>query len=489
MRLGRGAIRTYQVTYLGKSFSIKSVTKIKINGILFQTDTKEMEQDNVNLVCERIEAQFRRWSKRNLSTLGKVLIVKTFGISQIIFIMQSLTISESNVKKLNALLYKFIWNKNYLAAKAPERIERSIVNKPIKSGGLGMINIRELDDSLKLRALGRLIETTHPFLILLKNRTNLEQFFNPKINIKLEEVAVRGIELLKEERLKLWGQSSVDGSAHFLRAVRDTDLRLITSTTGARSLQFFMIWGRGARTVKDLTRNDLLALQRHIGVDKLPSISRAIGTRLAPATREDQLTYYLNGISKPIIKCSAKEFRLSRSNNDPIQTFKIGLNLSRAEALSWGLKITKVKSTAHKNIALRVAHGEIYTREKLFRFGLEPDPYCPRCNEIETLRHKFIECDYVRRIWNQAFKCTNEVTLTNPFVEDRIKAVLGAYLNSDSAIITLNSELLHRINTLKVTNYTIHPKFMVKSAARAIERKEKAGQCKEMLKSICERLT
>ena len=98
---------------------------------------------------------------------------------------------------MNALLYKLNWNKNYLAAKAPERIEQIIVNKPIKLEGLGMINIRELDDSLKLRALGRLIGTNHPFLALLKNITNIEQFFNPKTNIKLEEVAVRGIELLK----------------------------------------------------------------------------------------------------------------------------------------------------------------------------------------------------------------------------------------------------------------------------------------------------
>ena len=488
MRLGSDARRTYQVSYLGNNFVIKTLTKLKINGILFQTDTKEMEQDNVDAVCGKIEAQFRRWSKRNLSTLGKVLIVKTFGISQIIFVMQSLTISDVNVKKLNALLYKFIWNKNFYAAKAPERIERLITNKPIKLGGLGMINIRELDDSLKLRALGRLLETNHPFLRMLKNRTNIEQFFDPKIEVKIEGVSQKGIELLKEDRSKLWGRDKVINSVKFLRSVRETDLKLVVSEAGTRSIQFFTVWRRGARKIKDLTLNDLAALQRHVSPEKIITIRQAIGIRLAAATPEDLVTYYLTGNSKSIVKCSSKEFRLGRSNSEPIKTFKIGMTLTKSEALSWGLKLSKIKSTAHKNITLRVAHGEIYTKEKLFRFGLAPDPKCPRCNEIETLRHKFIECDYVKRIWNQTFKCIKEVTLIDPTIEDRTQAALGTYLNSDCAIMTLNAEILSRIHSLKDTNYTVHPKFIVKSAARAVERKEKAGKCKEMLKSIYERL-
>ena len=74
---------------------------------------------------------------------------------------------KSDFKQLNAILYKFIWNKNFLASKAPERIKREIVTTPTILGGYGMLDIEELDCGLKLRALGRLLVTEHPTLLLL----------------------------------------------------------------------------------------------------------------------------------------------------------------------------------------------------------------------------------------------------------------------------------------------------------------------------------
>ena len=38
-----------------------------------------MKNDNVDAVVSKMEAHFKRWSRRSLTTLGKVLIVKSFG--------------------------------------------------------------------------------------------------------------------------------------------------------------------------------------------------------------------------------------------------------------------------------------------------------------------------------------------------------------------------------------------------------------------------
>ena len=487
MRLGSNIERTYQIRYLDRTFSIKSAECLKINGILFQKDAVRMEQANIEAVCEKIDRQFIKWSKRNLSTLGKILIVKTFGISQIIFLMQSIVISTASFKKLNAYLYKFIWNRHYSAAKAPERIERAIVNRPLKLGGLGMLDIKALDDSLKLKALGRLLASKHPFLIMLKDKMSMDQFFNPKIETKIDGVAGRGIELLREDRHKMWENNPKHSNATFLKAVRETDIKLVVSEAGCRSIRFFMIWRRGARKAKDLSENDLVELRRHIDENKLCTIRKARALRLGGMTHDDCEAYYLRGGSKSLSKCTSKEIRTSRVNDEPIESYKIGMNLSKVAALSWCLKLTKIKSTAHKNIVLRVAHGEIYYREKLCRFGLAPDPFCPRCGEIETLRHKFIECDYVAKIWDVAFRVSKEVCTIDPINEDRTIAALGAYLNSNNAILTLNAELLQRINSLPQTqDYLLHPKFIIKAAINSILKKERNGQCKEMIKSISE---
>ena len=63
---------------------------------------------------------------------------------------------ESNVsdfKKFNALLYQFIWNRHFGAAKAPDKIKREIINTTIEFGCFGLLDIQDLDRSLKLKML------------------------------------------------------------------------------------------------------------------------------------------------------------------------------------------------------------------------------------------------------------------------------------------------------------------------------------------------
>ena len=488
MRMSGEGEQAYRATYLNKDVVIMSVPSLKINGIIFQRNADAMEQENVESVCRKMDCQFRRWSKRNLTTLEKILIVKTFGISQAIFLMQSMSISSVSFKKLNALLYKFIWNRHYLAAKAPERIKREIVNTPVKMGGLGMLDIVALDESLKLKALGRLMDTGHPFLCIVKENIKLDQYFKPSIGLQIERVATKGVDLLEKDRAKLWDDPSLCSNVHFLKAVRDTSLRLIVTAQGQRSIQFFNLWSRGARKVKDITLGDLTSLRRHLIPKKVVALTNAVGTRLCDIDNQELKLYRLNSLFKHLGKCTSQEIRTSRTGRDPISEFKIGMLLNKTDTLSWGLKLAKIESTSHKNIILRVSHGDIYTNEKLFRFGLNTDPLCPRCNEIETLRHKFIECEYTKKIWELAFRCSAAVTTSSPLNEDPTQAALGAYMAANGAILTLNAEILQRINALKPENFLLHPKFFIKMALVALLKKEKTGQCKEMLKSILDKL-
>ena len=127
----------------------------------------------------------------------------------------------------------------------------------------------------------------------------------------------------------------------------------------------------------------------------------------------------------------------------------------------------------------------VYTKEKLFRFGLNQDPLCPRCQQVETLRHKFIECDYVRRIWDVAHRASNRVTTNDIAAEDPTKAALGAFLESNVPILTLYAEILLRINHLREDNYLRHPRFIVRSALELTIKRERKEDHKAALKSIC----
>ena len=57
--------------------------------------------------------------------------------------------------------------------------------------------------------------------------------------------------------------------------------------------------------------------------------------------------------------------------------------MTPSEALSWGRALKKVVSTKHKATILRVAHHDVYTKERVTRYGLGNDQ---TCSEIEDLR-------------------------------------------------------------------------------------------------------
>ena len=74
-----------------------------------------MRQENLKAVLKKLDGQLQRWSERSLSLLGRILILKTYGVSQVIYLMQSLTLEQDDIKMLNCALYKFLWNRRYRA--------------------------------------------------------------------------------------------------------------------------------------------------------------------------------------------------------------------------------------------------------------------------------------------------------------------------------------------------------------------------------------
>lgn len=121
--------------------------------------------------------------------------------------------------------------------------------------------------------------------------------------------------------------------------------------------------------------------------------------------------------------------------------------MTPSEALSWGRALKKVVSTKHKATILRVAHHDVYTKERVTRYGLGNDQ---TCSEIEDLRHKLVDCNYVRRIWSATFRVTDKVAVAIPVnnvpVENKI---LGATSSPDKLVIAIHAEILQRIIWLR----------------------------------------
>jgi len=331
----------YDVVYMNKHYNLTGLESIKINGIYFQQNAVEMRRRNLESVERKIDDQLKKWSRRGLSLLGKILIMKTFGVSQIIYLLQSLVYPESELKNINLLLYKFLWNRHYSATKAPERIKREIINKPINLGGFGMLNINELDESLKIRALGRAFESKHEMVALIRNKMKLRDFFFPKLNETIDRYLSRSIELLGLDRRAQVKEPRLENNPKLLSMLRESNITSWIRPQSKNSLTVFRLRMEGKTKIKHLEINDVRALSdiiSDIHVSKL--MGKAINFRQTINLEPGDFTvYHINAKPKLLSRCTSKEIRNSRQDDEPICIFKIGLLLSPSESKTWCNKI------------------------------------------------------------------------------------------------------------------------------------------------------
>ena len=89
--------------------------RVKILGIYFSNYIPALEiDDNWLPRIENIQRTIVTWSKGNCSIMGKICIVKSLLLPQIIFAMQALVAPADIIKKLNTLFFRFIWKKKTL---------------------------------------------------------------------------------------------------------------------------------------------------------------------------------------------------------------------------------------------------------------------------------------------------------------------------------------------------------------------------------------
>jgi hypothetical protein len=88
---------------------------IKLNGIIFDHDRASMQMANLDIMRIKMVQQFADWSRCSLSLLGKIKIIKSFGISQYFYTIALINLATEHWKEIHQEMNTFLWNKNYNA--------------------------------------------------------------------------------------------------------------------------------------------------------------------------------------------------------------------------------------------------------------------------------------------------------------------------------------------------------------------------------------
>ena len=124
----------------------------RLLGLDFSINLNEMANMNYLKAIENIEKTLLNWKKQKLTPFGKICVVKTFILSKLNHLFQSLpTPEEKIIARINKLIFKFIWDDK------PDKVSRKQCMQPYLSGGLNMVNITHFIKASKATWIKRII--------------------------------------------------------------------------------------------------------------------------------------------------------------------------------------------------------------------------------------------------------------------------------------------------------------------------------------------
>ena len=477
----------FRVTYMGEIFTLKSQNQVKINGILLQQDEDHMRSENIKEIVKKMAKKLEPWSKRSLSLIGKILITKTFGLSQIIYIMQCFPLEPEHFKMLNGVLYKFIWNKHFKAAKAPERINREIINKRIALGGFGMLDLITMDRSIKLKALGRMLTTSHPFTLKVRETFDNSVYFFPSLTKNICRFIMKAVDLLRQDRQHTLKDIGLRNNVKLLCLIKETPIKKILNANGLNSLRVMQLRLAGITKLGHLDGQKLDQLRRLIALkDFIPWVQAGFNLRAQPLVPSDYVTIWGKDRYHYLTELTTKEIRELKESMRPIEDFKIGLNLSVAESLTWCHRIRKLTSVRHQSSLLRAAHGDTYTKDRLMRFGLSDNDRCDRCGGSDSRLHRLVKCPKALELWNLIRGLDNKEALDEDS-PNLIKEIFGV-TNPIGSEISIHAEIIQTlVNTLDTKLQTLPARITARIILTKLFNLEK-GTTKENVKTLLEQL-
>ena len=83
---------------------------VKTLGIYFGHDKEDCEKLNWENKIEKMNNLLLLWTKRNLTILGKIWIIKSLIVSIFTYVASACVVPEKYRKEIDSKCFKFIWN-------------------------------------------------------------------------------------------------------------------------------------------------------------------------------------------------------------------------------------------------------------------------------------------------------------------------------------------------------------------------------------------
>jgi len=321
-----------------------------------------------------------QWKYRDLTINGKMLIIKTFAMSQLVYVSQFMNIRQSDVKRIEKICYSFLWGHK------PERVRRNILKCSKLDGGINGVDVDCFLRAIKVKQYIKGLLAGSYIRAISFCCKNLSE-----INI-----------MARNSLYKLWKQHTFDLSdsdyerlatgnlSIMLRPNSKAESVAVSNNIHSISMLAMNLISRGKtnQIIKGLplcVRPCLLANPLDEPNNDLYQIVVSGTIRdvkdLNSSALQAELKKTLNKVTTP---CIGTNYGTFPDNVMEKQTFKCIWGLGFPKAIGYRLKIV---------------YKDVFYNHRRYRAGLTDSPNCAICGSVESLEHMLFDCVNAKKLW------------------------------------------------------------------------------------------
>ena len=424
---------------------------LRILGVYFSYDQEACNKLNFLDRIDKAKRILNWWSCRNLTLYGRVQIIKTFIMSQFIYVSSVVHTPAEVIKLVNKLIFKFIWRNK------TERLKRIVLMSTIVNGGMQAPDFDTMIKTARLKWIQKVFHCTNaPWKLILeeyleKVHMHLNVLLLANYDMKSSRLDKIILPDFYREMLKLWcdmGNTRPQDKINFLWYNKYI-------CVNGKSIFYEQLFKAGAWYKRDLYETDgsVIPFQTWIarGVGR-QNLMKWMG--LVKKTNElnkydddcidDQVevTQLLLQSKGPIEQLSNKAIYREVLANKVPQTAKVHVpRISRYldnSEINWSnvyLRANKTTTdTKTKEFQYRFLQDLLSNRYWLHKWKVKDTATCHYCTcDQENIVHMFWTCQKTKEFWRKFNEfcrdkqlLDNNVTMEDIFmgVEDNIVCTL-----------------------------------------------------------------
>ena len=389
----------------------------KFLGIFASYDEKGNNQMNFNLKVQKLQTNLDMWNSRGLTLYGKVLIIKSLGLSNLIYSISNTNVPKEIVSTVKDKMFRFLWKNK------KDKIKRTSLYQDFSNGGLRMVDIELTIRSLRLAWIQRLIFGNKGnwknvpdhffkkhgglnFLLRCNYDTKyLGHFpeFYRDILIAFDEIKTlynydQGNDIILFNNKDIL----VDGKPIFIREWFNKGIHTIQELLNENcqylTFQDFQI--------KYHCKTNFLQFYQILSAIPgfLKEKARTPGQNPMLNYSENCTSFLLNQNTEiNLEKFKARDYYhllLAKKHQSlPTGPKRWGTDLSMdaedwKEIFSANPKLCKENKL--KEFQFKFIHRIVVTKKELFKYGIHADSDCTYCSEPDSIDHTFINCTFTR---------------------------------------------------------------------------------------------